>query len=97
MKNLIWLSAYLIISAIFRFLFKRRRKHLYYSRRRENNVNVSLNIAPINAMETNIDGHRTSIEEAFRLLEFDEAKHRCCSYKRSYEFSINSAENSRIQ
>ena len=63
MKNLIWLSAYLIISAIFQFLFQKTTKNTSIIPEGEKtNVNVSLNIAPINAMETNINDNRTSIE-----------------------------------
>ena len=54
MKNLIWLSAYLIISAIFSSCSKDDENTSIIPEGEKTNVNVSLNIAPINAMETNI-------------------------------------------
>ena len=62
MKNLIWLSAYLIISAIFSSCSKDDENTSIIPEGEKTNVNVSLNIAPINAMETNINDNRTSIE-----------------------------------
>ena len=71
MKNLIWLSAYLIISAIFSSCSKDDENTSIIPEGEKTNVNVSLNIAPINAMGTNINDNRTSIEN-FWLLEFDQ-------------------------
>ena len=96
MKNLIWLSAYLIISAIFSSCSKDDENTSIIPEGEKTNVNVSLNIAPINAMETNINDNRTSIEN-FWLLEFDTSK-RCCSYKRTtiqYQLCRNSRISSR--
>lgn len=89
MKNLIWLSAYLIISAIFS-LVQRRRNTSIIPEGEKTNVNVSLNIAPINAMGTNINDNRTSIEN-FWLLEFDQQGKNVAVIK-ELRFSINSAE-----
>ena len=49
MKNLIWLSAYLIISAIFSSCSKDDENTSIIPEGEKTNVNVSLNIAPINA------------------------------------------------
>ena len=91
MKNLIWLSAYLIISAIFSSCSKEDDENTSIIPEGEKtNVNVSLNIAPINAMETNINDNRTSIEN-FWLLEFDQQGKNVAVIK-ELRFSINSAE-----
>ena len=68
MKNLIWLSAYLIISAIFSSCSKDDENTSIIPEGEKTNVNVSLNIAPINAMETNINDNRTSINKV-RMLQ----------------------------
>ena len=47
MKNLIWLSAYLIISAIFSSCSKDDENTSIIPEGEKTNVNVSLNIAPI--------------------------------------------------
>ena len=90
MKNLIWLSAYLIISAIFSSCSKDDENTSIIPEGEKTNVNVSLNIAPINAMETNINDNRTSIEN-FWLLEFDQQGKNVAVIK-ELRFSINSAE-----
>lgn len=69
MKNLIWLSAYLIISAIFSSCSKDDENTSIIPEGEKTNVNVSLNIAPINAMETNINDNRTSIENFWLFRE----------------------------
>ena len=90
MKNLIWLSAYLIISAIFSSCSKDDENTSIIPEGEKTNVNVSLNIAPINAMGTNINDNRTSIEN-FWLLEFDQQGKNVAVIK-ELRFSINSAE-----
>ena len=90
MKNLIWLSAYLIISAIFSYCSKDDENTSIIPEGEKTNVNVSLNIAPINAMGTNINDNRTSIEN-FWLLEFDQQGKNVAVIK-ELRFSINSAE-----
>lgn len=90
MKNLIWLSAYLIISAIFSSCSKDDENTSIIPEGEKTNVNVSLNIAPINAMGTNINDNRTSIEN-FWLLEFDQQGKNVAVIK-ELRFSINSPE-----
>ena len=80
----------LIISAIFSSCSKDDENTSIIPEGEKTNVNVSLNIAPINAMETNINDNRTSIEN-FWLLEFDQQGKNVAVIK-ELRFSINSAE-----
>lgn len=90
MKNLFWLSAYLIISAIFSSCSKDDENTPIIPEGEKTSVNVSLNIAPVNAMGTNTNDNRTSIEN-FWLLEFDQQGKNVAVIK-ELRFSINSAE-----
>ena len=80
---------HLIISAIFSSCSKDDENTSIIPEGEKTNVNVSLNIAPINAMGTNINDNRTSIEN-FWLLEFDQQGKNVAVIK-ELRFSINSA------
>lgn len=90
MKNVFWLSALIILSAIFGSCSKDDDEQTTIPEGEKTSVSVSLNIAPVNAMGTNVNDSRTSIEN-FWLLEFDE-QGRNVAVVKELRFNINSPE-----
>lgn len=90
MKNVFWLSALIILSAIFGSCSKDDDEQTIIPEGEKTSVSVSLSIAPINAMGTNVNDSRTSIEN-FWLLEFDE-QGRNVAVVKELRFNINSPE-----
>lgn len=90
MKNVFWLSAFFIISAIFSSCSKDDEEQTTLPEGEKTSVNVSLNIAPINAVGTTMNDNRTSIEN-FWLLEFDQ-QGRNVAIVKELRFNINSPE-----
>lgn len=91
MKNVFWLSACLIISAIFSSCSNDDEKDTILPEGEKTSVNVTLNIAPVNAMGTNVNDQRTSIEN-FWLLQFDQQGKNVAVVK-ELRFNINSPES----
>ena len=89
MKNVFWLSACLIISAIFSSCSKDDGETTI-PEGEKTNVSISLNIAPIDAMGTAINDNRTAIEN-FWLLEFNEQGNNVAIIK-ELRFNTNSSE-----
>ncbi len=94
MKNVFWLSACLIISAIFTSCSSDDDGQPTIPEGEKTNVTLTLNIAPVNNMGTSTDDSRTSIEN-FWLLEFDQ-QGRNVAVVKELRFNVNSPETAEV-